>query len=146
MSDEKQLRFKDDASNYAKCNNTNVRINATVSKDNVDTYQAARAQVYDPNCKEIAFKISVNESGTLAIIDTGSAVTVISKGLFERMEEAFEDNKMKVKSILKNSTVKLFSCEVNKALDTLGECDVMMKHDQFQCISSVIVAVELAHD
>ena len=73
-------------------------------------------------------------------------MTVISKELFERMEETFEDNKIKVKSILKKSTVKSFSCEVDKALDTLGECDVILKHDQFQCISPVIVAVDLSHD
>ena len=102
--------------------------------------------MYDPNCKEIAVNINVNDSTAVAIIDTGSPVTVISKGMFERMGVEFEENKIKIKSNLKKSTVKLFSCEVDKALETLGECDVMLKHDQFQCISPVIVAVDLAHD
>ena len=66
--------------------------------------------------------------------------------MFERMGVEFEENKIKMKSNLKKSTVKLFSCEVDNALETLGECDVMLKHDQFQCISPVIVAVNLAND
>ena len=102
--------------------------------------------MYDPNCKEIAVNINVNDSTAVAIIDTGSPVTVISKGMFERMGVEFEENKSLVKSNLKKSSVKLFSCEVDKALETLGECDVMLRHDQFQCISPVIVAVDLAHD
>ena len=94
-------------------NNINVRINATVSKPNIELDQAARAQVYDPNCKEIADKINVNDSMAVAIIDTGSPVTVISKGVFERMGDKFEENKIVVKKNLKKSSVKLFSCEVD---------------------------------
>ena len=62
------------------------------------------------------------------------------------MGEEFIDQKSKVKSNLKETSIKLFSCEVDKALNTLGECDVMLRHDQFNCISPVIVAVDLAHD
>ena len=117
-----------------------------VSKVSKETDQTARAEVYDPECKEIAIPINVNDAVATAIIDTGSPVTVISKGLYERMGEELIDQKSKVKSNLKETSIKLFSCEVDKALNTLGECDVMLRHDQFNCISPVIVAVDLAHD
>ena len=74
------------------------------------------------------------------IIGTGSTVTVISKGLFECMGEEFIEQQSTVKSDLKATSIKPFSCEVDKGLNTLGECDVMLRHDQFNCISPVIVA------
>ena len=64
--------------------------------------------MYDPSCKEIAVNVNVNDSKAVAIIDTGSPVTVISKGMFERMGVEFEENKIKKKSNLKNS-VKLLN-------------------------------------
>ena len=102
--------------------------------------------MYDPDCKEIAIPINANDAVATAIIETCSPVTVISKGLYERMDEEFIDQKSKLKSNIKETSIKLFSCEVDKALNTLGECDVMLRHDQFNCISPVIVAVDLAHD
>ena len=62
------------------------------------------------------------------------------------MGEEFIDQQSTVKSNLKSTSIKLFSCEVDKSLNTLGECDVMLRHDRFNCISPVIVAVDLAHD
>ena len=142
----KQTRFAKEKKEDAKVNSIKVRINATVGKVSSESDQMARAQVYDPECKEIAIPINVNDAIATAIIDTGSPVTVISKGLFERMSEEFIDQQLTVKSNLKATSIKLFSCEVDKALKTLGECDVMLRHDQFNCISPVIVAVDLAHD
>ena len=88
----------------------------------------------------------MNDAVATAIIDTGSPVTVISQGLFERMGEEFEENSVVLKSNLKIPSVKIFSCEIDKAMDTLGQCDVLLKHDKFECVSPVIVAVDLAHD
>ena len=31
-------------------------------------------------------------------------------------------------------------------MNTMGECDVLIKHKEFQCLSPVIIAVDLAHD
>ena len=53
---------------------------------------------------------------------------------------------MKLSSGLKKTSVALFSCESNGAIETLGECDVKLIHADFQCISPVIVASNLAHD
>ena len=64
--------------------------------------------------------------------------------MFERLGDEFEENKIVFKSNLKKSTVKLFSCEVDKAFETLRECNIILKHHQFKCISPVIVAVDLA--
>ena len=115
-----------------------------VSKVSSVTDRTVRAQVFDPDCKVIAIPINVNDA--VAIIDTGSPVIVTSKGLFEHMGEEFIDQQSTVKSNLKRNSIKLFFCEVNKALNTFRECDVMLRHDQFICISPVIVAVDLAHD
>ena len=49
-----------------------------VSRVSSDNDLTARAQVYDPECKEIAIPINVNDAVATAIIDTGSPVTVIS--------------------------------------------------------------------
>ena len=31
-------------------------------------------------------------------------------------------------------------------MNTMGECDVLIKHKEFQCLSPVIIAEDLAHD
>ena len=51
-----------------------------LSKVSSETNKTVIAQVYDPECKEIAIPINVNDAIATAIIDTGSPVTVISKG------------------------------------------------------------------
>ena len=94
--------------------------------------------------------MKVNDTDATAIIDTGSPVTVISRGLFNRMGDEYEDEQKKVKSHLKNSSIKLFSCEADQVMNTIVECNVMIKHREFQCLSDhtspVIIAVDLAHD
>ena len=99
-----------------------------VSKVSTETDQTARAEVYDPECKEIAIPINVNDAIATAIIAvvmispyTGSPVTVISRNLFERMGEEFIDQKSTLIRNLKATSIKVFSCEVGKALNTLGE-------------------------
>jgi hypothetical protein len=126
--------------------NVNVRINAAVKGDGTESGQIARAKVFDEEYKEIAVVVKVNDTDTTAIIDTGSPVTVISRGLFDRMGNEYEDNQQKVKSNLKNSSIKLFSCEADQVMKTMGECNVIIKHKEFQCLSPVIIAVDLAHD
>ena len=84
----KQTRFEDETKNEASLKNIHVRINAMVIKKSLDTDKTARAQVYDPECKEIAIlPIIFNDAFATAIIDPGSPATVISKGLYERMGE-----------------------------------------------------------
>ena len=124
----------------------NVEINAQVNNVSTEPGKTTRAQVFDPNNQEIAVKLCVNDATDTAIIDTGSPVTVISKGLLDRIGEDFEENQVVQKSNLKVSSIKLFSCEVNKAQATLGECDVLLRHEQLMCVSPVIVAVDPAHD
>ena len=108
--------------------------------------QILRAKVFYPEYKEISLIVKVNDTAAKTIIDKGSPVTVISKGLFDRMGDEYEDNKLKLKVDLKISSIKLFSCEAEQAMNTMGECDVMIKHKEFQCLSRVIIAVDLAHD
>ena len=114
QNNNKKARFAE----KAKVSNINVRINAVVKKKYVESDQTARAQVYDPNCKEIAVTVQVNDAVATEIIDTGSLVTVISQGLLERMDEESEENREKLKSNLKNPSVKFLSCEIDKAMDT----------------------------
>ena len=47
--------------------------------------------------------MKVNDTEETAIIDTGSPITVISKGLVNRIGDEYEDNKLKVKVHLKYS-------------------------------------------
>ena len=138
------LKSKDDNETVVK--NINFQTNAQVNNVCPEAGKTTRAQLFDPNNQEISVKLSVNDATVTAIIDTGSPVTVISKGLFDRMGEDFEENQVVQKSNLKNLSIKLFSCEVDKALATLGECEVFLRHEQFMCVSPVIVAVDLAHD
>ena len=74
----------------------------------IEFYQASRVQVNDPNCKEIAVKINLNDSMAEAIFVTGFPATVISNGLFKRMRNQFEENKIMVKSNLKNQPLNYF--------------------------------------
>ena len=87
------MRFADDQSKQdsdsqdeqdAIVGNVNVRINETIA-ENTESGQIARAKVFDADYKEIAVLVKVNDTEATAIIDTGSPVTVISKGLFDRM-------------------------------------------------------------
>ena len=103
--------------------NVNVRINATTG-ESTNSGQIARAKVFNSQYKEIALVVKVNDTDATAIINTESPVTVISRGLFDRMGDEYEDNQQKVKLIIKNSSIKLFSCEADQVMNTMGECNV----------------------
>ena len=110
----RQKRFADDQTKQdtqdeqdAIVGNVNVRINATVGESK-ESGQISRAKVFDAEYKEIAVVVKVNDTDASAIIDTGSLFTVISRGLFDRMDDEYEDNQERVKSNLKNSSIKPF--------------------------------------
>ena len=99
----RQTRFADDQTKQdsdsqdeqdAIVGNVYVRINAMIDQ-NTESGQITRAKVFDADYEEIAVLVKVNDTGATAIIDTGSPVTVISKGLFSRMGNEYEDNKLK---------------------------------------------------
>ena len=122
-----------------------MRINATIGESR-DSGKITRAKVFDAEYKKIAVLVKMNNTDATVITDTGSPETVISKGLFDRLGDKYEDKKQKVKLNLKNSSIKLFSCQVEHDMNKKGECYVMIKHKEFQCLSSVIISVDLAHD
>ena len=62
------------------------------------------------------------------------------------MGDEYEDNNFIVKVHVKNSSIIFFSCEAVEAMNTICECHVLIKHKEFQCLSPVIIAVDLAHD
>ena len=47
---------------------------------------------------------------------------------------------------MRKSKLKLFSCEKEQAVATSGECDVRLEHEDFECITPVIVANGLAQE
>ena len=77
------LKSQDDKGEIVK--NINVQINAHANNVCKESGKTIRAQVFDSNNQEISVKLCVNEGIATAIIDAGSPVTVISKGLFDRM-------------------------------------------------------------
>ena len=79
--------------------NINVQINAQVNNVCREAGKTTRAQVFDPNNQEITVKLSVNVATATAIIDTGSHVTVIRKGLFDRMMKILKRKKWSKKVI-----------------------------------------------
>ena len=81
-----------------------------------------------------------------AILDTGSLLTLISLGVYGEMDREFEEEGNRVSSVVRNSKLKLFSCQRNQAVATSGECDVKLEHDDFQGIRPVIVEKRLAHE
>ena len=62
------------------------------------------------------------------------------------MDREFEEEGNRVSSVVRKSKLKLFSCERDQAVATSGECDMKLEHDDFQCITPVIVAKGLAHE
>ena len=78
--------------------------------------------------------MTVNNAKAIAIIYTGSPVTVISERLFERMDRNFFDGISIVGCKLKKPSVKMYSCEDTNQIHTPGECDVKIENGNFQCI------------
>ena len=93
-SNVKQTWFEEEAKNDTSLNNINVRINATVTKPNNESSQTARAQVYEPNCNEIAVNINVNDSTAVAIIE----VAATSDCQTSEVEETLEDKDEEIES------------------------------------------------
>ena len=71
---------------------------------------------------------------------------VISRGVYDVMDREFEEEGNSVSSSIRKSKLKLFSCERDQVVATSGECDVKLKHHDFQCITPVIVAKGLANE
>ena len=71
-----------------------------VRKVSSETDQTAGAQVYNPECKEVATLAIAT-----AIIDTGSTVTVFSSGVFQRIGEKFIDQQSTIKSNLNETSI-----------------------------------------
>ena len=120
--------------------------NAVLSRDESTEGGTTRVPLIDSGCQEIALKVKTNGTSTRAILDTGSPVTVISHRLYEKLAKEFEDDGKRVSSTLRKSKIKLFSCEKDQAVATTGECEIRLEHDDFQCVTQVIVASGLAHD
>ena len=89
---------------------------------------------------EIALKVKINGRLIKAILDIGSPVTVISRAVYDEIDREFEEEGNRVSRVVRKLKFKLFSCERDQAVATLGECDVKLEHDEFQCITQVIVA------
>ena len=72
--------------------------------------------------------VKVYNTDASAIIDTGSPVKIISRGLFDRMGDEYEDNQQRVKSNLKNTSIKLIPYEVDQVMKTI----IVIIHKEFQ--------------
>ena len=73
-------------------------------------------------------------------------MTVISREVYDEMDREFEEERKCIISVVRKSKLKLFSCERDQAVATSGQCDKKLEHDDFQCITPVIVAKGLAHE
>ena len=62
------------------------------------------------------------------------------------MRKKFEDVDNCIMSTLIKPSVSLYSSELVSEISTLGECDVKLKFKDFECISTVIVAKNLAYE
>ena len=62
------------------------------------------------------------------------------------MSKTFKEGDSTTKSEIKKSSVSLYSCEAESAVSTIGECVVLLEHRGSNCVSSVIVAKNLAHE
>ena len=107
--------------------------------ESTESGQISRAKVFDAEYKDIEVVVKVNDTDASAIIDTGSPVTVFKRELIDRMGDEYEDNQQKVKLIIKNSSIKLFSCEADQVMNTMGDCNVMIKHND--CLIGMNVLV-----
>ena len=99
-----------------------------------------RVPLVDMRTPEIALKVKINGLLIKAILDTGSPVTVISRGVNDEMDREFEEGGSRVSSTVRKSKLKLFSCERDQAVATKGECDAKIAREEFQCITTVIEA------
>ena len=127
-------------------NRIEIKINATITEHSSSEQDTPVAPLINKECQEISIKVSLNGHSTNAIIDTGSPVTVISKRFFDQMSKTFKEGDSTTKSEIKKSSVSLYSCEAESAVSTIGECVVLLEHRGSNCVSSVIVAKNLAHE
>ena len=130
----------------ARAKSIAIEVNAIVPREERIEKCTQRAPLVYMKTLEIALKVKVNGRLIKAIKDTGSPVTVISRGEYDEMDREFEEEGNRVSSLVRKSKLKLFSCERDQAVTTLGECNVKLEHDEFQCIIPVIVAKGLAHE
>ena len=61
------------------------------------------------------------------------------------MRKKFNDDNS-IKPTLIKPSVNLYSSELVSVISTLGECDVKLKFKDFECLSTVIVATNLAYE
>ena len=130
----------------ARANSIAIEVNAMIPREERIEKCTQRFPLVDHKTPEIALKIKINGRIINAILDTGSSVTVISRGVYDIIGREFEEEGNIVSSIIRKSKLKLFSCERDQAVAMSGECDVKLEHEDFQCITMVIVAKGLAHE
>ena len=130
----------------ARTNSTAIEVNAMIPREEQIEKFTHRVPLEDQKTPEIALNIKINGKSIKAILDTGFSVTVISPGVYDIMGREFEEEGNIISSIIRKSKLKLFSCERDQAVATSGEYDVKLEHDDFQCITAVIVAKGLAHE
>ena len=123
-----------------------IEVNALITQEEHEDKGTQRVPLMDLKIQEIALKLKVNGKLIKAIMDTESPVTVISRGVYNAMEREFEKGENSVSIYIRKSNLKLFSCKKDQAVATSGECDVKLKHDDFKCITPVILAKGLAHE
>ena len=121
-----------ESSNEARVNSIAIEVNGVTTREEQNEIDAGRVELIDPQTLEIALHIKINGRCIKAVLDTGSPVTVISQGVYERMDRGFEEGTKFVSSVIRKSKLKLFSCEKEQAVATSGECDVRLEHKDFQ--------------
>ena len=119
-------------------NRIEIKINATTVDNKTSAQEREVASLINMEGHDITMDVSVNEQQTKAIIDTGSPVTVISKRLFDRMNKTFNDGDASIETNLIKTSVRLYSCEAEKAVYTMGECNFLLIHKGSKCVSSVM--------
>ena len=136
----------DDSGAETVTNSISIEVNAVITQDQPESGISLRAPLIDTQHQEIALEVLINGKRIMAILDTGSPVTVISRRVYDDMTHLVEEAGISVSSELRKSKIKLFSCEKEQAVATAGECDVKLEHEEFRCVTPVIVAMGLAHE
>ena len=134
----------EESGNETRTNSIAIKVNALIPQEEQEENDTQRISLVDLKTQQIALKLKVKGRLIKAILDTRSPVTIISRGVYDAMDSEFEEGANSVSSSIRKSKLTIFLSD--QAVTTSGECDVKLEHDDFHCITPVIVAKGLAHE
>ena len=130
--------------NKARTNGIAIEVNALITQEEQEDKCTHHVPLMDLKTQEIALKLKANCRLIKAILDKGSPMTLISRGVNAVMDRCsvnavkFEEGANSVSSSIRKSKLKLFSCKRDQAVETSGECDVKLDVISSTTISSAL--------